>query len=68
MRMTGAFSMFAFIIMAFARAKASAERMEEVFWLMKDLNGMKKLANLGALLKVKSVFVMLLFPTRIRQN
>lgn len=30
MRMTGAFSMFAFIIIAFARAKASAERMEEV--------------------------------------
>lgn len=29
-RMTGAFSMFAFIIIAFARAKASAERMEEV--------------------------------------
>ena len=30
MRITGAFSMFAFIIIAFARAKASAERMEEV--------------------------------------
>ncbi|WP_432363510.1 ABC transporter ATP-binding protein [Sporosarcina sp. UB5] len=30
MRMTGAFSMFAFIISAFSRAKASAERMEEV--------------------------------------
>jgi len=30
MRMTGAFSMFAFIIVAFSRAKASAERMEEV--------------------------------------
>ncbi|MEO4053875.1 ABC transporter ATP-binding protein [Solibacillus sp. CAU 1738] len=30
MRMTGAFSMFAFIIVAFARAKASAERMEEI--------------------------------------
>ena len=29
-RMTGAFSMFAFIIIAFARAKASAERMAEV--------------------------------------
>ena len=29
-RITGAFSMFAFIIIAFARAKASAERMEEV--------------------------------------
>lgn len=30
MRMTSAFSMFAFIIVAFSRAKASAERMEEV--------------------------------------
>ncbi|WP_431028860.1 ABC transporter ATP-binding protein [Lysinibacillus sp. LZ02] len=30
MRVTGAFSMFAFIIIAFARAKASAERMEEI--------------------------------------
>jgi ATP-binding cassette, subfamily B, multidrug efflux pump len=30
MRMTGAFSMFSFIIMAFARAKASAERIEEI--------------------------------------
>lgn len=30
MRMTGAFSMFSFIIMAYARAKASSERIEEV--------------------------------------
>ena len=30
MRMTGMFSMFAFIIIAFSRAKASAERIEEV--------------------------------------
>ncbi len=30
MRMTGSFSMFAFIIIFYARAKASAERMEEV--------------------------------------
>lgn len=30
MRITGNFSMFAFIIIAFARAKASADRMEEV--------------------------------------
>lgn len=37
MRMTGAFSMFAFIIMAFARAKASAERMEEVLLVNKGL-------------------------------
>lgn len=37
MRMTGAFSMFAFIIMAFARAKASAERMEEVLLVNEGL-------------------------------
>lgn len=30
MRMTGAFSMFSFIIMAFARSKASSERIEEI--------------------------------------
>lgn len=37
MRMTGAFSMFAFIIVAFSRAKASAERMEEVLVANDDL-------------------------------
>jgi len=37
MRMTGAFTMFAFIIMAFARAKASAERMEEVLLVNEGL-------------------------------
>ena len=37
MRMTGAFSMFAFIISAFSRAKASSERMEEVLTADEDL-------------------------------
>ncbi len=37
MRMTGAFSMFSFIIMAFARAKASSDRIEEV--LLADDDG-----------------------------
>ncbi|MCG3087094.1 ABC transporter ATP-binding protein [Sporosarcina cyprini] len=37
MRMTGAFSMFAFIIVAFSRAKASSERMEEVLLADEDL-------------------------------
>lgn len=37
MRMTGAFSMFAFIISAFSRAKASAERMEEVLVANEEL-------------------------------
>lgn len=37
MRMTGAFSMFAFIISAFSRAKASTERMEEVLVANEDL-------------------------------
>lgn len=37
MRMTGAFSMFAFIISAFSRAKASSERLEEVLTADEDL-------------------------------
>lgn len=37
MRMTGAFSMFAWIIVAFSRAKASSERMEEVLLASEDL-------------------------------
>lgn len=37
MRMTGAFSMFSFIIIAFSRAKASSERMEEVLLVDGDL-------------------------------
>lgn len=37
MRMTGAFSMFAFIIIFFSRAKASSERMEEVLLVEEDL-------------------------------
>ena len=37
MRLTGAFSMFAFIIVAFSRAKASSERMEEVLLADEDL-------------------------------
>lgn len=37
MRMTGAFSMFAFIIVALSRAKASSERMEEVLLANEDL-------------------------------
>ncbi|WP_394189656.1 ABC transporter ATP-binding protein [Paenisporosarcina quisquiliarum] len=51
MRMTGAFSMFAFIIMAVARAKASAERMEEVLLVNEGLERneqtgeMRKFAN-----------------------
>lgn len=35
LRMTGAFSMFSFLIVAFSRAKASSERMEELL-LMED--------------------------------
>jgi len=37
MRMTGAFSMFAFIIIFFSRAKASSERMEEVLLVDEEL-------------------------------
>ena len=37
MRMTGSFTMFTFIIIAFARAKASADRMEEVLIIQEGL-------------------------------
>lgn len=37
MRMTGAFSMFAWILVAFSRAKASSERLEEVLLANDDL-------------------------------
>ncbi|WP_332651765.1 ABC transporter ATP-binding protein [Lysinibacillus sp. 54212] len=37
MRVSGAFSMFAFIIIAFARAKASSERMEEILVIQDGL-------------------------------
>lgn len=52
MRMTGAFSMFSFIIMAFARAKSSSERIEEVL-LAKDVrekeeNGEDNMLHCGA--------------------
>ncbi len=54
MRMTGAFSMFAFIIMAFARAKASSERMEEVLLVNEGLErneqtGVMKVISKGEL-------------------
>ncbi|TQR09645.1 ABC transporter ATP-binding protein [Psychrobacillus soli] len=42
MRMTGAFSMFSFIIIFFSRAKASAERMEEVLVVDKGIEEMSK--------------------------
>ena len=37
LRMTGSFSMFAFIINSFSRAKASAERMEEILLIEKGI-------------------------------
>lgn len=50
MRMTGAFSMFAFIISAFSRAKASSERMEEVLLADEDLeNHDMESSGLGSL-------------------
>ena len=52
MRMTGAFSMFSFIIMAFARAKSSSERIEEVLLAEdvreKDENGEDNMLYRGA--------------------
>lgn len=54
MRMTGAFSMFAFIIIAFSRAKASAERMEEILQIVEgteDRTGMREIdeAKIGTI-------------------
>lgn len=42
MRMTGAFSMFSFIIIFFSRAKASAERMEEVLVVEEGIEDISK--------------------------
>ena len=51
MRMTGAFSMLSFIIMAFARSKASSERIEEILLAddvrEKDAEGEEKLLRRG---------------------
>lgn len=44
-RMTGAFSMFAFIIIAFSRAKASAERMEEVLLVEDGIENKEAIAS-----------------------
>ncbi len=41
MRMTGAFSMFSFIIIFFSRAKASSERMEEVLLVDQGVENME---------------------------
>ena len=49
MRMTGAFSMFAFIIMAVARAKASSERMEEVLLVNEGLERDEKSGKMNDL-------------------
>lgn len=54
MRMTGAFSMFSFIIIFFSRAKASSERMEEVLLVNEGIEnfegGMKdRLSSIGKL-------------------
>lgn len=47
MRMTGAFSMFSFIIMIFARAKASSERLEEVL-LAEDVHEKDEIGEVKA--------------------
>ncbi|MGE6414385.1 ABC transporter ATP-binding protein [Planococcus kocurii] len=48
MRMTGAFSMFSFIIMIFARAKASSERIEEVL-LAEDVHEQDEIGEVKAI-------------------
>ncbi|MET1014320.1 MAG: ABC transporter ATP-binding protein [Paenisporosarcina sp.] len=56
MRMTGAFSMFAFIIMAVARAKASAERMEEVLLVNEGLERNEQTGEMRKLVKGEITF------------
>lgn len=56
MRMTGAFSMFAFIIMAFARAKASSERMEEVLLVNEGLERNEQTGEMRAISRGELAF------------
>ncbi|OHX55597.1 ABC transporter ATP-binding protein [Planococcus salinarum] len=55
MRMTGAFSMFSFIIMAFARSKASSERIEEIL-LAEDVREKEPAGEAGILRRGDIVF------------
>ncbi|HSJ37797.1 MAG TPA: ABC transporter ATP-binding protein [Planococcus sp. (in: firmicutes)] len=55
MRMTGAFSMFSFIIMAFARSKASSERIEEIL-LAEDVRERDGKGDAGILRRGDIVF------------
>lgn len=56
MRMTGAFSMFSFIIMAFARAKASSERMEEVLLVNEGLERNEQTGEMRVISKGELTF------------
>lgn len=55
MRMTGAFTMFSFIIMIFARAKASSERLEEVL-LAEDVREKEDVGESGLLQRGEVLF------------
>ena len=55
MRMTGAFTMFSFIIMIFARAKASSERLEEVL-LAEDVREKEEVGESGMLQRGEVLF------------
>ncbi|MGO1057504.1 ABC transporter ATP-binding protein [Planococcus sp. FY231025] len=68
MRMTGAFSMFSFIIMAFARAKASSERIEEVL-LAKDVREKGESGETSVLTRGEVVFnnVSFIYPGTDRE-
>ena len=73
MRMTGAFSMFAFIIMAFARAKASAERMEEVLLVNEGLERDEESGKMHGIIKGEISFKNVTFsypntPEPVLQN
>ncbi|RTQ91631.1 ABC transporter ATP-binding protein [Lysinibacillus telephonicus] len=55
MRITGSFSMFAFIINSFSRAKASAERMEEILIIEKDIETELANSQNSVLSKIRSI-------------
>lgn len=65
MRMTGAFSMFAFIIIFFSRAKASAKRMEEILIVEEGIEQIstESVNNLSGVGKIEFQHVSFHYPT-----
>lgn len=66
LRMQGGFSMFAFIIIAFSRAKASSERMEEVLHAPVAVNNNKEISKVDQAGTVKFENVSFKYPGSTR--